>query len=74
MKLSDILEHEIVSKAKQKPKIYWMLPKMKRVYPPFSKGAFKEIINPTGGEQLKNPAGGKVIQLSNTMDKKEIRS
>lgn len=74
MKLSDILEHDIVSKSKQKPKIFWKIPRMKRIYPPFSKGAFKTLINPTGGEQLKNPVGGKVVQDTNTMDQKEIRS
>lgn len=74
MKLSDIFEHNIVPISKQKPKVFWKLPKMNRVYPPFSKGAFKKLINPTGGEQLKNPAGGKVLQDTNAMSKKEIRS
>ena len=74
MKLKDILEHEIVSKDRLKSKVLWKIPKIKRTYPPFSKGAFKALIDVTGGEQIKDPAGGKVLKKSNSMKKGKIKS
>lgn len=74
MKVKDILEHNVVPKSKQKSKVFWTLPKMKRTEPPFSKGAFSKLIDVTGGEQIKDPAGGKVIQTSNSMKKKTLKS
>jgi len=62
MKLSNIIsEHVIVPKSKQKPKKLKTLPKMKKVYPPFTKGTFKELINVKKNPIIKDPAGGKVL-------------
>lgn len=74
MKLQDIIEHNIVAKDRLAPRVLKTLPTMKRTDPPFTKGAFKALRDVTGGKQIKNPAGGKVVQKSNTMKKKEISS
>lgn len=74
MKLTDILEHDIVSKDRLKSKILWKLPKMKRTYPPFTKNAFKDgvfsLIDVERVKQIEDPAGGKVLKKSNSMKKK----
>ena len=72
MKLIDIIEHDIVPADKTKSRILWKLPKMKRVDPPFTKGAFKALMDITGGKQIENPAGGKVLKKTNTMKKGEL--
>ena len=61
MKLVEIIEHNIVPKEKQKSKVVKRNLKMKRKKLPFTKGAFKELINPTGGKRIRNPVGGKVL-------------
>lgn len=73
MKLQDILEHDIVPKDHLKSKVLWHIPKMKRTEPPFTKNAFYKLIDVTGGKQIKDPAGGKVIQKSNTMKKTTMK-
>lgn len=71
MKLKEIIEHEIVSKDKQSPKILKTLPKMKRTELPFSKG-FKSLTKIKRAKQIKKPAGGKVLKKDNTMEKGEL--
>lgn len=72
MKLFDIMSNHVVPKEKQKSKVYWELPKMKKTYPPFSKGAFSKLIDVTGGDQIEDPAGGKVLKRDNTMKKQTL--
>ncbi len=72
MKLKDIIEHDIVPVDKTKSKVLLKLPKMKRVDPPFTKGAFKALMDITGGKQIEDPAGGKVLKKTNTMKKGEL--
>lgn len=67
MKLVDILEHEIVPKDRLKSRIFWKIPKMLRTEPPFTKRAFYKLRDVTGGKQIKDPVGGKVLKKSNTM-------
>lgn len=69
--LRSLIEHDIVSKDKQGPKVLKKLPKMKRTEPPFSKG-FDELIKVKRAKQIKNPAGGKVLKKDNTMEKGEL--
>jgi len=64
-----LVEHDIVPEKRKKKKVLKTRPKMKKTYPPFSKGAFAKLIDVTGGPQIKDPAGGKVIKKSNTMKK-----
>lgn len=66
-------EHDITSKESQKSKVLKKLPKMKKVQPPFTKG-FEKLLKVKRAKQIKKPAGGKVVQVSNTMDKKTITS
>ncbi len=72
MKLKDILEHSIVSPDRLKGKVLKTLPRMDKVDPPFTKGAFKALMDVTGGKQIENPAGGKVLKKANTMKKGEL--
>lgn len=72
MKLKDIFEHDIVAADRLLGRVLKKLPKMKRVDPPFTKGAFKALMDVTGGKQIENPAGGKVIKKTNTMKKGEF--
>lgn len=74
MKLRDIIEHEIVAAERKVARILKKLPTMKRTDPPFTKGAFKTLLDVTGGKQIENPAGGNVLKKSNTMKKQEISS
>jgi len=72
MKLKDIIEHDIVAADKAVSRILKKLPTMKRVDPPFTKGSFKALMDVTGGKQIENPAGGKVLKKTNTMKKGEL--
>ena len=54
------------------PKVFWTIPKMKSTKPPFTKNAFSDLINVTGGKGVKNPVGGKVLRKKNTMKKGEL--
>lgn len=72
LKLRDIIEHDIVPADRTNSKVLLKLPKMKRVDPPFTKGAFKALLDVTGGKQIENPAGGKVLKKTNTMKKGEL--
>ena len=72
MKLKDIIEHDIVAADRLLSRVLKKLPTMKRVDPPFTKGAFKALRDVTGGKQIKNPAGGKVLKKTNTMKKGEL--
>ena len=62
MKLVDILEQDIVPKKKLKSRKLKDLPKMKKVEPPFTKGAFRKLLSVTGGSRIKDPVGGKVLK------------
>lgn len=60
MKLQDIIEHDIVPKSRQKSRVLKRDLKMSKKYLPFTK-AFSKLIDVTGGELIKDPAGGKVV-------------
>ncbi len=72
MKLHDILEHDIVPSNRLDPKVFWTIPKMDQVDPPFTKGAFRPLLDVTGGDGVKDPVGGKVLRKDNTMKKGEL--